>query len=80
MLFKIDSRPLQAALMQANAAKAKDLAQVKQAQANVLKAIAQVNQAKANVVKDKAQATNADAQAQRYSSLLKQGAISKEQA
>ncbi|MBN3939602.1 MAG: efflux RND transporter periplasmic adaptor subunit [Nostoc sp. NMS9] len=80
LLFKIDSRPLQAALMQANAAKAKDLAQVKQAQANVLKAIAQVNQAKANVVKDKAQATNADAQAQRYSSLLKQGAISKEQA
>ncbi|MEH2079892.1 MAG: efflux RND transporter periplasmic adaptor subunit [Nostoc sp.] len=80
LLFKIDSRSLQAALMQANAAKAKDLAQVKQAQANVLKAIAQVNQAKANVVKDKAQATNADAQAQRYSSLLKQGAISKEQA
>ncbi|MEH2396723.1 efflux RND transporter periplasmic adaptor subunit [Nostoc sp.] len=80
LLFKIDSRPLQAALMQANAAKAKDLAQVKQAQANVLKAIAQVNQAKANVVKDKAQATNADVQAQRYTSLLKQGAISKEQA
>ena len=80
LLFKIDSRPLQAALMQANAAKAKDLAQVKQAKANVLKAIAQVNQAKANVVKDKAQATNADVQAQRYTRLLKQGAISKEQA
>ncbi|WP_334724468.1 efflux RND transporter periplasmic adaptor subunit [Nostoc sp.] len=80
LLFKIDSRPLQAALMQANAAKAKDLAQVKQAKANVLKAIAQVKQAKANVVKDKAQATNADVQAQRYSRLLKQGAISKEQA
>ncbi|WP_292701945.1 MULTISPECIES: efflux RND transporter periplasmic adaptor subunit [unclassified Nostoc] len=79
LLFKIDSRPLQAALMQANAAKAKDLAQVKQAQANVLKAIAQVNQAKANVVKDKSQATNANVQAQRYASLLKQGAISKEQ-
>lgn len=80
LLFKIDSRPLQAALMQANAAKAKDLALVKQAQANVLKAIADVNQAKANVVKDKAQATNADVQAQRYTRLLKQGAISKEQA
>jgi multidrug efflux system membrane fusion protein len=80
LLFKIDSRPLQAALMQANAAKAKDVAQVKQAQANVVKAIAQVNQAKANVVKDVAQATNADVQAQRYSTLLKQGAISKEQA
>ena len=80
LLFKIDSRPLQAALMQANAAKAKDLALVKQAQANVLKSIADVNQAKANVVKDKAQATNADVQAQRYTRLLKQGAISKEQA
>ncbi|MEH2454806.1 efflux RND transporter periplasmic adaptor subunit [Nostoc sp.] len=80
LLFKIDSRPLQAALMQANAAKAKDLALGKQAQANVLKAIADVNQAKANVVKDKAQATNADVQAQRYTRLLKQGAISKEQA
>ncbi|MDZ8225920.1 efflux RND transporter periplasmic adaptor subunit [Nostoc sp. ChiVER01] len=80
LLFKIDSRPLQAALMQANAAKAKDLAQVKQAQANVLQAIAQVNQAKANVVKDKSQATNANVQARRYATLLKQGAISKEQA
>lgn len=80
LLFKIDSRPLQAALMQANAAKAKDLALVKQTQANVLKAIADVNQAKANVAKDKAQATNADVQAQRYASLLNKGAISKEQA
>jgi multidrug efflux system membrane fusion protein len=94
ILFKIDSRPLQAALMQANAAKAKDLAQVQQARANVAKAIAQVsqakanvekakalvNQAKANVVKDQAQATNADIQAQRYATLVKQGAISKQQA
>ncbi|MFN6536068.1 MAG: efflux RND transporter periplasmic adaptor subunit [Nostoc sp. EkiNYC01] len=80
LLFKIDSRSLEAALMQANAAKAKDLAQVKQAQANVVKAIAQVNQAKANVAKDVAQAKNADVQAKRYNSLLKEGAISKEQA
>ncbi|RCJ26785.1 efflux transporter periplasmic adaptor subunit [Nostoc minutum NIES-26] len=80
LLFTIDSRTLQAALMQANAAKAKDLALVKQAQANVIKAIAQVSQAKANVAKDVAQATNADVQAQRYAGLLKQGAISKEQA
>lgn len=94
LLFKIDSRTLQAALMQANAAKAKDVAQVQQAKANVAKAIAQVsqakanvekaratvNQAKANVVKDVAQATNADIQAQRYATLVKQGAISKQQA
>ncbi|MBH8575098.1 efflux RND transporter periplasmic adaptor subunit [Nostocaceae cyanobacterium CENA369] len=80
LLFQIDSRALQAALMQANAAKAKDLALVKQAQANVVKAITQVSQSKANVAKDVAQATNADVQAQRYTTLLKQGAISKEQA
>ncbi|WP_179047037.1 efflux RND transporter periplasmic adaptor subunit [Nostoc sp. TCL26-01] len=94
LLFTIDSRPLQALLMQAQANKVKDLAQVKQAQANlekakaqvqqaqanVEKAKAQVNQAKANVVKDVAQATNANSQAQRYANLLKQGAISKQQA
>lgn len=80
LLFTIDPRPLQAALIQAEAAKAKDLAVVRQAQANVSQAIAQVNQAKANVARDIAQANNADAQAQRYSSLLKQGAVSQDQA
>jgi multidrug efflux system membrane fusion protein len=94
LLFTIDSRPLQAALMQAEANKAKDVAQVqqaianlakakaqvKQAQANVEKAQAQVKQAQANVTKDVAQSTNANVQAQRYASLLKEGAISKEQA
>lgn len=80
LLFTIDPRPLQAALMQAEAAKAKDLAVVRQAQANVSQAIAQVNQARANVAKDVAQANNAAAQAQRYGSLLQQGAISQDQA
>ncbi|WP_235526253.1 efflux RND transporter periplasmic adaptor subunit [Nostoc piscinale] len=80
LLFQIDSRPQQAALMQAMAAKAKDVALVKQSEANVTKAIAQVNQAKATVLKDVAQANNANVQAQRYTGLLEQGAISKEQA
>jgi membrane fusion protein, multidrug efflux system len=80
LLFTIDPRPLQAALMQAEAAKAKDLAVVKQTQATVSQAIAQVNQAKANVAKDVAQANNAAVQAQRYTSLLTQGAISQDQA
>ncbi|QSJ16868.1 efflux RND transporter periplasmic adaptor subunit [Nostoc sp. UHCC 0702] len=94
LLFKIDSRALETSLMQAQANKAKDLAQVQQALANLEKAKAQVqqalanveqakaqvNQARANVTKDVAQATNANVQAQRYSSLLKQGAISKQQA
>ncbi|MBD2487551.1 efflux RND transporter periplasmic adaptor subunit [Aulosira sp. FACHB-615] len=80
LLFQIDSRPQQAALMQAMAAKAKDVALVKQSEANVTKAIAQVNQAKATVFKDVAQANNANVQSQRYTGLLEQGAISKEQA
>ncbi|BAY36118.1 RND family efflux transporter MFP subunit [Nostoc sp. NIES-2111] len=94
LLFTIDSRSLQAALMQAQANKAKDVAQVqqaqanlaksqaqvRQAQANVEKAQAQVKQAQANVTKDVAQYTNANVQAQRYASLLKEGAISKQQA
>ncbi len=45
-----------------------------------MQAKAQVTQAKANVAKDLAQAKNAGVQAQRYTSLLKQGAISQEQA
>ncbi|WP_256973257.1 efflux RND transporter periplasmic adaptor subunit [Nostoc sp. T09] len=80
LLFKIDSRPQQAALMQAQANRDKAIAQVKQAQANLSKAVAQVNQAKANLLKDQTQAKNAQAQAQRYSTLFTQGAISKEQA
>ncbi|BAY94313.1 RND family efflux transporter MFP subunit [Microchaete diplosiphon NIES-3275] len=80
LLFKIDSRPQEAALMQAQANKEKAIAQVKQAQANLSKAVAQVNQAKANLLKDQTQAKNAQVQAQRYGTLLSQGAISKEQA
>lgn len=79
LLFAIDSRPLQAALRQAEANRAKDIAQLRQAQANVAKAIAQVNQAKANQAKDAAQAKNAEALAQRYGSLFNQGAISRAQ-
>lgn len=80
LLFKIDSRPQQAALMQAQANREKAIALVKQSQANLSKAIAQVNQDKATRLKDQTQAKNAQAQAQRYGSLLSQGAISKEQA
>lgn len=80
LLFTIDSRPLQAALDQARADRAKAQAQVSQAQAQVSQAQAQVSQAKATVTKDLAQARNADVQAQRYESLLQQGATSREQA
>ncbi|HEY9611970.1 efflux RND transporter periplasmic adaptor subunit, partial [Allocoleopsis sp.] len=80
LLFTIDSRPLQAALRQAEANRGKDIAQLQQAQAKVAQAIAQVNQAKANVAKDEAQAKNNNVQAQRYRDLLSQGAVSKAQA
>lgn len=66
LLFKIDDRPLKAALQQAQANLAKDMAQVKQAQANQ--------------VKDQAQEKYAESQARRYSELGNQGAISKDQA
>ena len=80
LLFRIDARSLQAALAQAEANRAKAIAQVTQAKAQVNQAQAQVTQAKANVSKDLAQANNADVQAQRYTSLVNQGAVSREQA
>lgn len=80
LLFKIDSRSMQASLMQAQANLTKDTAQLHQAQANLIKAESQVNQAKANLRKSIAQANNANAQYKRYNNLFKQGAISKEQA
>lgn len=80
LLFRIDPRPLQAALDQAIANRTKTVAQVSQAQAQVNQAQAQVNQAKANVAKDLAQAKNADVQAGRYATLVNEGAVSREQA
>lgn len=80
LMFKIDPRTLQAALDQAIADRTKAIAQVNQAQAQVGQAQAQVNQARATVAKDVAQARNAQVQAQRYTSLVNQGAVSREQA
>lgn len=80
LLFKIDSRPLQAALKQAMANRVKAVSQVNQAKAQLNQAEAQVSQAKANVGKDRAQAKNADVQARRYTNLVKQGVVSREQA
>jgi multidrug efflux system membrane fusion protein len=80
LMFKIDPRPLQATLDQAIANYTKAMAQVNQAQAQVGQAQAQVNQARATVAKDLAQARNAETQAQRYTNLVNQGAVSREQA
>jgi multidrug efflux system membrane fusion protein len=65
LLFKIDARPFQESLRQAEAAIARDQAQLRQAEATL--------------ARDSAQARNADADANRYGELAKQGIISKAQ-
>jgi multidrug efflux system membrane fusion protein len=64
-LFEIDPRPFDQALRQAEAALAKDVAQIKQFEANIAKSLAQ--------------AQNAQVQADRYAKLVEQGVASKEQ-
>ena len=80
LLFTIDSRSLQAAVAQAEANRAKAIAQVGQAQAQLAQAKAQAAEARANVTKSVAEANNADVQARRYTSLLSEGAVTNEQA
>jgi multidrug efflux system membrane fusion protein len=65
LLIEIDSRPYQDALHQAEAATAKDRAQLQQAEANL--------------GKDNAQLKNAEILAARYESLRKEGVTSREQ-
>jgi multidrug efflux system membrane fusion protein len=65
LLFEIDARPYQEALKQAEAALARDRAQLRQAEANL--------------ARDMAQARNAEADAVRYANLTKEGIISKQQ-
>jgi membrane fusion protein, multidrug efflux system len=70
----------QAQVQQARATLAKDLGQVEQARATLAKDQALVRQAQAALAKDQAQAKFTVAQSGRYNSLLKQGAVSKDQA
>jgi len=65
LLFKIDPRPYQEALKQAEAALQKDSAQLQQAEANL--------------ARDIAQEKNAQAESARYAALAKEGVISKSQ-
>ncbi len=79
VLFTIDPRALDAQLAQAQAIELKDRAQVKQAQANVAKDVALVKQAEATLARDKSQFSLAKREAERYSTLVEQGAVSHEQ-
>jgi multidrug efflux system membrane fusion protein len=65
LLFEIDTRPYREALRQAEAAVAKDQAQLKQAEANL--------------GRDQAQAKNAEAEANRYGELFKAGIAARSQ-
>lgn len=66
LLFTIDPRPYESAL--------------KQAESNLARNFASKKQAESNLARDLAQAKYGDTQAARYSSLSKQGVLSKEQA
>ena len=93
LLFMIDPRPVQATVQQAEANVARDQAQARQAEANTARdqaavaqaqaaltqARAQLAQAEANVVRDQAQLENARVQDQRYSELVRQGYVAREQ-
>ncbi|BAY28049.1 RND family efflux transporter MFP subunit [Calothrix sp. NIES-2100] len=79
LLFKIDPTPFQADLDQAIAKQVQAQAQVKQAIANLQQAKDQVTQAKAAQRRDAAQAHNAEMEAQRYTHLFQQGAVTQEQ-
>jgi membrane fusion protein, multidrug efflux system len=65
LLFEIDPRPYREALRQAEAAVARDAAQLRQAEANL--------------GRDRAQAKNAEAEAARYDELFKQGIAARNQ-
>lgn len=65
LLFKIDPRPYDEALRQAEAALARDRAQLRQAEANL--------------GRDQAQSKNAETEAARYETLVKEGVVSRTQ-
>ena len=65
LLFEIDARPYREALRQAEAALARDTAQLRQAEANL--------------ARDQAQSKNADADAARYAQLAKEGVVARNQ-
>ena len=79
VLFVIDARPLEAALRQAEAVVARDVAQLRQAEATLTQRQADVQQAEANLARDLAQAENARAQETRYRLLFERELVAREQ-
>jgi len=78
LLFTLDQRPFEAALLQAEANLGRDMAQLQQAEAAVAQTMAAEKQAEANLARDTAQLENAMTQLRRYKGLIDDGAVSKE--
>ena len=79
LLIKIDSRPFEAQLAQAQATLERDTAQVQQVEATLTRDLAQVQQAEANLAKDIAQSKYADEEVRRYAFLVQKDYVAKEQ-
>ena len=79
LLFTIDPRPFEAALRQAQANVARDTAALGQAEAALGQREADVRQAQANLERDIAQLDNARTQERRYSTLVQQELVAREQ-
>ena len=79
LLFTIDPRPLEAALRQAEANVARDMALVGQVEADLAKNMAVVTQIEANIERDTTQAKNARVEAERYQLLIEKQVVSRQQ-
>jgi RND family efflux transporter MFP subunit len=79
LLFTIDPRPFEVALRQAQANVARDTAALGQAEAALGQREADVRQAQANLERDIAQLDNARTQERRYSTLVQQELVAREQ-
>jgi len=80
LLFKIDRRPYQAQLAQAEANVDRDQSQMKAAVANLHRDLALEKQYEAALKRDQASQRYADIEVERYLNLVKEGAVSHEQA
>jgi RND family efflux transporter MFP subunit len=78
-LFQIERLPFEAALRQAEANVARDIAQLRQTEAALSQREADVQQAQANLERDMAQLENARTQERRYRSLVEQDLVAREQ-
>ena len=80
LLFQIDPRPYQAAVEQARGNVARDVAQVAAATATMRKNITMIGSAEAVIAKDQAAEDFAKREKKRFDELVKQGAVSHQQA